>query len=88
MADSLVSTLIRYNAKTGMSQYEDPRGEAAAPTKSAAEASRDQSGGYVSDYAAVDNYSAQEYAGAAALGVDASANLWTQYADDNGIPYW
>jgi len=74
-----------------MSQYEDPRGEAAAVAAAnppATETTQDHQGAYISDYNNAENYSATDYAGSVGFGVDASANPWTQYADDSGIPYW
>ena len=42
-------------------------------------------GGYVS----ADGYASGGYEGGQGFGIETkSANPWTQYADDNGIPYW
>lgn len=69
-----------------MSQYTDPRAEQAYQPL----VGEQQQQQLANAYAAPDAYTSHEYQGAQGLGVDAqaAASPWTQYADEQGNPYW
>lgn len=81
-----------YNNKTGLSQWHDPTEKAPnrLPTSPSSRAvtspmAAAEPGAYVS----ADGYASEGYEGGQGFGVEpVGANPWTQYADENGVPYW